>query len=252
MTIIASKIIASNWKMNLDRQSAEQLLVEMASCPVGDKVKRIVFPSFTLLDLARATREQIGLANHLALGGQDCHAAANGAHTGDVSAAMLIESGCQWVLVGHSERRQNHKESSATIAAKLEMAQAEGLSVMLCVGENLAERESGHAEATVTAMLSGSLPHKVDGAKLVIAYEPVWAIGTGMTATPENVMEMHQAIHKHLKNSGLNDVPVLYGGSVNPENANTLLALDQVDGVLVGGASLDAKSINAITLAAEI
>ncbi|MGA1020588.1 MAG: triose-phosphate isomerase family protein, partial [Candidatus Puniceispirillales bacterium] len=140
-------IIASNWKMNLDRQSAEQLLVEMASCPVGDKVKRIVFPSFTLLDLARATREQIGLANHLALGGQDCHAAANGAHTGDVSAAMLIESGCQWVLVGHSERRQNHKESSATIAAKLEMAQAEGLSVMLCIGENLAERESGHAEA---------------------------------------------------------------------------------------------------------
>jgi triosephosphate isomerase len=123
---------------------------------------------------------------------------------------------------------------------------------MLCVGENLAERESGEAEATVTAMLSASLPKQVDAAKLAIAYEPVWAIGTGMTATPDDVAIMHQNIHDYLKTSGYNDVPVLYGGSVQADNAKTLLALDQVDGVLVGGASLDADSINAITLSAEI
>lgn len=245
-------IIASNWKMNLDRHKAEELLANMATCQVGDGVRRIVFPSFTLFDLARATINHMGLADHLALGGQDCHAASHGAHTGDISAAMLVDAGCQWVLTGHSERRQHHGETPATIAAKTGAAQAEGLSVMLCVGENLAERESGEAEATVTAMLSASLPKQVDAAKLAIAYEPVWAIGTGMTATPDDVAIMHQNIHDYLKTSGYNDVPVLYGGSVQADNAKTLLALDQVDGVLVGGASLDADSINAITLSAEI
>ncbi len=245
-------IIASNWKMNLDRPKAEHLLSAMAACPASDEVTRIVFPAFPLLDLARTTRDHIGLTDHLALGGQDCHSAANGAHTGDVSAAMLVEAGCQWVLVGHSERRQNHHETPAMVAAKTKAAQAEGLSVMLCVGENLADRESGKAEATVTAMLAASLPQQVDATKLAIAYEPVWAIGTGKTATAMDVAAMHQAIHKHTKQVGLANVPVLYGGSVNPDNAHDLLALDQVDGVLVGGASLDAESINAITLAAEI
>lgn len=244
-------IIASNWKMNLDRLSAEKLLAEMGSCPVSDKVLRIIFPSFTLIDLARTTRDHIGQTVHITLGGQDCHDAASGAHTGDVSAAMLVEAGCQWVLVGHSERRQNHMEHSEKVAAKTKAAQAEGLSVMLCVGEILEERESGKAEATVTAMLAASLPQQVDADKLAIAYEPLWAIGTGMTATPSDVAAMHQAIHNYLKDLGLKDVPVLYGGSVNPDNVSALLALEQVDGVLVGGASLDADSINAITLAAE-
>ena len=231
-------IIASNWKMNLNRQSASALLKAMAGEAVGEAVKRVVFPSFTLLESARQAIGQSGIE----LGGQDCHHENKGAHTGDISAEMLVDAGCSWVLLGHSERRQNHNESGEIIAKKFAAAEAAGLSVMLCVGENLDERENGKAEESVLKMLKSSMPSKTD-ANFAIAYEPVWAIGSGKTPTPDDITTMHSALHDALGGG----VAVLYGGSANAENAGELMALDGVDGLLIGGASLDADAINAIS-----
>ena len=224
--------------MNLNRQSASVLLKAMAGEAVDSAVKRLVFPSFTLLESARESLGQSGIE----LGGQDCHHAGEGAHTGDISAEMLVEAGCSWVLLGHSERRQNHNESGEIIAKKFAAAEAAGLSVMLCVGENRTERENGKAVESVLKMLKTSIPPKTT-ANFAIAYEPIWAIGTGKTPTPKDITTMHNALHDALGGG----VAVLYGGSANAENAAELMALDGVDGLLIGGASLDADAINAIS-----
>jgi triosephosphate isomerase len=181
------------------------------------------------------------------MGGQDCHTEQKGAFTGDVSASMLSDVGCKWVIIGHSERRQLHHETNDLIAAKVAAAQSAGLSVMLCVGETGKDRQTGASDAVVLDMLASSLPADIDPTRLAIAYEPVWAIGTGQNASEADISAMHNRIGDFLATSNMKHVPVLYGGSVKPDNAAAIMSIASVDGVLVGGASLDAHSIKAIT-----
>jgi triosephosphate isomerase (TIM) len=176
-------------------------------------------------------------------GGQDCHTKTSGAHTGDVSAAMLLDAGATCVIVGHSERRADHGESDAMVSAKAAAAATTGLLTIVCVGETEAQRDAGAAEKTVLNQLAGSIPHDMPHTLLAVAYEPVWAIGTGRTASVEDVEDMHTAIRAALVArfgpSGTG-VAILYGGSVKPDNARALLATRNVNGALVGGASLTA------------
>jgi triosephosphate isomerase len=239
-------LIAGNWKMNgltADLDWADAL---MAALPDGPGVRAAVLcPPATLISSFAAR-----LPSWVSLGGQDCAAAASGAHTGDVAAPMLADLGCRYVIVGHSERRTDHGESDALVRAKAEAALKAGLTPIVCVGETLKERESGRAEAVVTAQLQASLPHAGPGT-LVIAYEPVWAIGTGRTAGPDDAQAMHQVLRAALP-AGHGDVtPILYGGSVKPENAADLLAQPDIDGALVGGASLKAGDFAAIITAGQ-
>lgn len=184
-----------------------------------------------------------------AVGGQDCHPAENGAHTGDIAAEMLADLGCTYVIVGHSERRADHGESDAVVRAKAEAAHRAGLVAIVCVGETGAEREAGKANEVVASQIRGSLPAAAVATNTVVAYEPVWAIGTGKTATPADVADMHGHIRSLLPDAEA--MRVLYGGSVKPGNAAELLALDDVDGALVGGASLKADDFLAIAGAAR-
>ncbi|HEU4650384.1 MAG TPA: triose-phosphate isomerase, partial [Croceibacterium sp.] len=188
------------------------------------------------------------------VGAQDCHAAEGGAHTGDISAAMVKDAGAGFVIVGHSERRADHGETDADVRAKAEAALAVGLAVIVCVGETEAQRDAGTAEAVVAAQLDGSLPRGESAAeKISVAYEPVWAIGTGRTPTVGDVGAMHRAIRGRLTaiygEAGA-PIRILYGGSVKPENAAELLGADEVGGALVGGASLTAESFLGIIVAA--
>lgn len=183
------------------------------------------------------------------LGGQDCHTAAGGAHTGDVSAGMLRDLGCGYVVLGHSERRADHGEDNALVRAKAEAALAAGLVPIVCVGETLEERSAGQALGVIARQLKGSVPVGMAAERLVVAYEPVWAIGTGRTATPGDVAEVHAEVRKvlgGLVGEGAEQVRILYGGSVKPGNAGELLAQDNVNGALVGGASLKASDFLAI------
>jgi triosephosphate isomerase len=185
----------------------------------------------------------------LTIGGQDCHAAVSGAHTGDVSAEMIADCGGRWIIVGHSERRTDHGESDDQARAKAHAAQRAGLTPILCVGESEAERRAGRALAVLESQLNGSLP---DIASLVVAYEPVWAIGTGVTATTDDIGEVHGLIRKHLNSRYGNEggeVRILYGGSVKPANASEILAVTDVNGALVGGASLKSGDLLAIAAA---
>ena len=190
----------------------------------------------------------------VAVGGQDCHAAASGAHTGDISAGMLIEAGAGHVILGHSERRADHGETDADVAAKLAAAQGAGLTTILCLGETEAERDAGAALSVVNRQLAGSLPDGTDPARLVVAYEPVWAIGTGRTPTTAEIAEIHGALRAGLV-ARFGDVgagvQLLYGGSVKPSNAAEIFAVAEVDGALVGGASLKAQDFSAIIAALE-
>jgi len=181
----------------------------------------------------------------LAFGGQDCAQTPSGAHTGDISAPMLTDLGCDYVIVGHSERRADHGETCAVVKAKAEAALKAGLKPILCVGETLAIRESGEAEAFVTRQMLDSLP-ACRARQIVIAYEPVWAIGTGMTATPEDAQAMHEAIRQAWPGEDSDQLQILYGGSVKPANAAVLLGQPDIDGALVGGASLKASDFAAI------
>ena len=205
-------------------------------------------PPFTLVVAMREAVQEIGV------GGQDCHVKAGGAFTGDVSAPMLVDSGADFTIVGHSERRAMHGESDALVRAKAEAAQEAGLSVILCVGETEAERDSGQAEAVVCGQVEGSAPRGEDAvARLSVAYEPVWAIGTGRVPSVEDVAAMHCAIRARLVEiygDAGNGVRILYGGSVNAGNASELLAVKDVGGALVGGASLTADAFTAIIGAA--
>lgn len=240
--------IVGNWKMN----GARAMLSEARAIDRGAArypgVRVGIAPPFTLIN---AMAEAMQAAQ---VGAQDCHAEVSGAFTGDVSAPMLADAGAQFVIVGHSERRAMHGECDAAVRAKAEAALAAGLEVIVCVGETEAERDAGQAEAIVTGQLAGSLPLGDDAAaRVTVAYEPVWAIGTGRVPMVEDVAAMHGAIRAKLDDiygeSGA-AVRILYGGSVNAKNAAELLAVDDVGGALVGGASLTAESFLAIVLAA--
>lgn len=242
-------IIAGNWKMNMTRDAATILVKALSAhraAATGDS-QMIVFPPAVLIDTACA------LASGLAVGGQDCHAEDSGAHTGDIAAPMLAEAGCQWVLAGHSERRADHGESSAMVADKARAAVRAGLKVMICVGETLEEREAGRANDIVGAQVLDSLPEGLAADQFALAYEPVWAIGTGKVASPDDVDDMHNHIRGILtgRDASYDVVDILYGGSVKPDNARALLGLDNVGGALVGGASLKADDFIAIAEAAE-
>jgi len=189
----------------------------------------------------------------IALGGQDCHSAPSGAHTGDVSAAMLKDAGCRYVIVGHSERRADHGEGNALVRSKAEAALAAGLAPLVCVGETEGEREAGDTLPVIQRQIEESLPWPADPAAFVVAYEPVWAIGTGRTATSVDIAEVHAHIRalltQRLGEDGAGRVRVLYGGSVKPGNAAEILAVANVDGALVGGASLKPDDFWAIATA---
>jgi len=235
------KLIAGNWKMNgMQANAAEVDALLAAPRPAGALL--VVCPPATLVGRFAARLSGSGIA----VGGQDCHAAASGAHTGDVSAEMLADAGAGYVIVGHSERRADHDESDAGVKAKVQAGWRAGLVVILCVGETLAEREAGQTLAIVAGQIAGSMPEGASGDNLVIAYEPVWAIGTGLTPTAAQVEDVHRAIAGQLRSLAGEPVRVLYGGSVKPSNAAELLSLPGVDGALVGGASLQAADFLAI------
>jgi len=218
------------------------LMRRAAAAPVDSDL--LVCPPATLL----ATIGEALAGSGIALGGQDCHAEPKGAHTGDIGAPMLRDAGCSHVILGHSERRTDHGESDAVVRAKVAAATAAGLIAILCIGETAAERDAGRALEVVARQLKGSLPPGLGAAQLVVAYEPVWAIGTGRTPTTADVA----AVHRHVRSAlgglvaGAADVRILYGGSVKPDNARELLHVENVDGALVGGASLKAADFHAI------
>jgi triosephosphate isomerase len=232
-------LVAGNWKMN-GLAAAKAELDKIIAGAGGLQADLMVCPPFTLL--ARFAEAARGSA--VAIGGQDCHAAAAGAHTGDVSAEMLADAGARAVIVGHSERRTGHQETDAQVRAKAQAAWRAGLTAIVCVGEQRAEREAGRTLDVVGSQLAGSLPDGATAAKLVVAYEPVWAIGTGLTPTPADVAEVHGFIRQRLaaRFAGAGaGVRILYGGSVKPANAKELLTVAEVNGALVGGASLKAE-----------
>jgi triosephosphate isomerase len=233
-------LVAGNWKMNGLRADGLALARDLAARAAAAKpaCELLVCPPATLTATIGVALDGSGIA----LGGQDCHAADKGAFTGDVSAEMLKDAGCSYVIVGHSERRQGYGETDHDVNAKVVAAWRAGLAAIVCVGEIRAEREAGRALAVVAAQLAGSIPAGADAGKLVVAYEPVWAIGTGLTPTPADIAEIHQAIRAAIPTA----TRVLYGGSVNPRNAADILALADVDGGLVGGASLKAEDFWAI------
>jgi triosephosphate isomerase len=240
--------IVGNWKMNGTRAMLTEARAIDRGAARHPGVQVAIAPPFTLIQTLAEASETI------VVGGQDCHSQVSGAFTGDVSAAMLADAGAGFVIVGHSERRAMHGEKDADVRAKAEAALAAGLGVIVCVGETEAQRDAGKAEAVVTAQIAGSLP-KDDGAvaQLTIAYEPVWAIGTGRVPSAEDVSAMHRAIRAKLVallGEEGSEVRILYGGSVNAGNAAELLGCDDVGGALVGGASLTADSFLSIVLAA--
>lgn len=238
-------IIAANWKMNPPLADAGALAAAYAAAS-HHGVTRILFPPAPYLVQMAMRLDGSGIH----LGGQDCHQAEAGAHTGDVAASMLASCGADRVLLGHSERREAHGESDALVAEKAQTALANALSVMICVGETLVQREAGDAEIVVLGQLDGSVPEGIDSSQLMLAYEPVWAIGTGKVASVDDIGAMHAAIRFWLSGRGMADVPVLYGGSVKADNADAIFAVQNVDGALVGGASLKADDFDAICAAA--
>jgi triosephosphate isomerase len=234
-------LVAGNWKMNgLAASRAELTKIIAGAGGLASKAELMVCPPATLVaGFATAAR-----GSPIAIGGQDCHSAASGAHTGDISAEMLADAGARAVIVGHSERRTDHHETDAQVRAKAQAAWRAGLTAIVCVGEQRAERESGKTLAVVGGQLDGSLPDGGTGANLVVAYEPVWAIGTGLTPTPADVAEVHAFVRKRLAerfDAEGGRIRILYGGSVKPANANELLTIPEVNGALVGGASLKAE-----------
>lgn len=246
------KLIAGNWKMNGLAASAPEFVRIVGAYQGGLKtaVDLAVFPPFTLLTSFATASRGAGVV----VGGQDCHAKASGAHTGDVSAEMIADIGGGAVIVGHSERRQDHGETDAVVRAKAEAARRAGLVAVICVGETREEREAGKAQEVVARQLAGSLPDDADAVHVVVAYEPVWAIGTGLTPTVDEVAGMHGFIRSEIAgrfgDKTGEAMRLLYGGSVKPDNVKELLAAADVDGALVGGASLKADDFLAIAKAA--
>jgi len=246
------KIVAGNWKLHGDRAFAAALVDGIASAPAPAGVERVVLPPFPFIAELVARFAGRGVA----FGAQDVSEHAKGAFTGEVSAAMLNDIGARYVLVGHSERRQYHGEDSALVARKFVAAQSTGLVPVLCVGETLAEREEGRTEAVIAAQLAPvfELAGVAALERAVVAYEPVWAIGTGLTATPEQAQAVHAFIRGEIAGRDAKiagSLPILYGGSCKPDNAAALFSQADVDGGLIGGASLEAAGFLAIVAAAQ-
>lgn len=244
------KLIVGNWKMNgvaADLAQAEALAAALATSPTQARVG--LCPPATLTDrMAKALAESA-----VETGGQDCHAQAAGAFTGSISAEMLAEAGARLVILGHSERRHGLGETDADVAAKTEAALRAGLEPIICVGETLEEREAGEAVSVVQSQIAGSLPAALVGRDFAVAYEPVWAIGTGLTPTLEQIEDIHSAVRAAVVErlgEGARQAPILYGGSVKPSNAAEILAVAEVGGALVGGASLKAEDFLGIIRAA--
>ncbi|GBD36779.1 Bifunctional PGK/TIM [bacterium HR36] len=248
------KLVAGNWKMNTTRQTAVQLARELvAAAGQETAVEVVVCPPFPYLLLVR----EVLAGSRIALGAQNLHPEPKGAFTGEVSPVMLTDCGCQWVIVGHSERRRDLGESHEFIRRKLVAAVHHGLQVILCIGETKPERDAGQTFQVVRAQLQDSLPALTSDQlqAVVVAYEPVWAIGTGVNATPEQAQEVHAFVRRWLGEQfdakTAENLRILYGGSVNASNAGALLAQPDVDGVLVGGASLQASEFLAIIRSAR-
>jgi triosephosphate isomerase (TIM) len=238
------KLIAGNWKMHgrsPDLAWADRLSALM---PLPPRSEIVVCPPATLL-AGMAAR----VPGWVAVGAQDCAAEPDGARTGDISAPMLADLGARYVIAGHSERRRFHGETDALVRAKAEAALKAGLTPVICVGETLDQRQAGEAQAVVLRQMYASIPDAAAG-RVIIAYEPVWAIGTGVHASPVDAGEMHRALREAWRRGDSGDLRILYGGSVNPDNAGELLARADIDGALVGGASLDPARFAAIIRAA--
>lgn len=241
-------LVAGNWKMNGTSASLGELraIGEGFLSGLDSHADALVCVPATLL--SRAAEAVAGHAR-VELGGEDCHAAASGAHTGDISAEMLRDAGASHVIVGHSERRTDHGETDAIVHSKTEAAWRAGLVAIICVGETKAERESGATLEVLSKQIAGSVPTQALSANTIVAYEPVWAIGTGLTPTANDVAEAHAHIRQELAaklGKPAETIRILYGGSVKPSNAAELLAVANVDGALVGGASLKASDFLAI------
>ncbi len=246
-------LIAGNWKMNgLTGDATREAAALADGVAEVAHVLLMIAPPTTLIHPLRIKLFERGIADRVAVGGQDCHAEVNGAHTGDVSAEMIADLGGSHVIVGHSERRTDHGESDAMVKAKAEAALRAGLVAIVCVGETEAERRGGETLAVLARQVAGSLPEGATVKNTVIAYEPVWAIGTGLTPSTDDIVEAHAAIRATAADrmDATDNLRILYGGSVKPGNAAELLALDGVDGALVGGASLKAADFLAIAAAA--
>lgn len=245
------QLIAGNWKMHGTSRELDVIgaIMRLADEAPADVATALAVPHtllFAAAELARGSR--------LGVGAEDVHAAESGAHTGCVSAPMVKDAGARFTIVGHSERRADQGETDADVRAKVDAAVAADLDVIVCVGESEEERDAGRAEDVVKSQLAGSIPEGVDLARLTVAYEPVWAIGTGRTPTPADVAAMHDAIRAALTDrlgEGAAKTLILYGGSVKPENAKELLSQSNVGGALVGGASLKADSFGGIIDAAN-
>jgi triosephosphate isomerase len=247
MTNIIRPLIAGNWKMNGLRASTTEFEAMLAGgSRVAGKADLLVCPPATLIaGFAERSRGSTGLA----IGGQDCHPKPSGAHTGDLSAEMLADAGASFVIVGHSERRADHGESDGLVRQKAEAAWRAGLTAIVCIGETQQQRDSGQTLDVCRGQLSGSLPDKARADNLVVAYEPIWAIGTGLTPTAGDVEQIHKFIREFLIgrfNGEGARIRILYGGSVKPSNARELMAVANVNGALIGGASLKAADFLAI------
>ncbi|MCB1688179.1 MAG: triose-phosphate isomerase [Halioglobus sp.] len=242
-------LVVGNWKMNGSRASINTLLGDLVSAPAIAGPEVAVCPAYVHLPQVL----ELCAVSAIGVGAQDCSHMQSGAYTGEVAAPMLAELGCRWVILGHSERRQYHSESDELVAAKVAVAVAAGLQPIVCVGETREQREAGEAEQVVSAQLEGALRGQVSLDSLVVAYEPVWAIGTGLTATPQQAQDMHECIRSCLEGIAGVDADatrVLYGGSVKADNAAQLFAQPDIDGALVGGAALKAADFLAIISAA--
>ena len=242
------KLAAGNWKMNGLTDALGQVKALTDAHP-DPEVDLLLCPPATLIAQMAWARG----SHALQIGGQDCHAEASGAHTGDIAAPMLKDAGASHVILGHSERRADHGETDAGVAAKAAAAHAAGLIAVICIGETLDQREAGMALAVVTGQLAGSLPPGATAANTVIAYEPVWAIGTGRVPTRDQIGEVHGAVRSALRDlmREAEGVRILYGGSVKGSNAAEIFSVPDVDGALVGGASLTAADFSPIVTALE-
>lgn len=246
---VRKQLVVGNWKMHGNHPANAELLASIVAARpfVADVAVCVPFPYLASTAVALA-------AHDMRWGAQDCSAHEQGAYTGEVSAAMLAEFGCRYVIVGHSERRAYHAESDQLVADKAKAALARGVTPIVCVGETLAQRDAGETEAVVKRQLSAAIHTLAHCAgEMVVAYEPVWAIGTGLTATPEQAQAVHALLRAQLRaaTARADDMKILYGGSVKPDNAATLFAQPDIDGGLIGGASLKAADFVAICRAAH-
>ncbi|MDX1744124.1 MAG: triose-phosphate isomerase [Ruegeria sp.] len=244
------KLAAGNWKMNGTSAALGELEALARNFP-SSNIDIVICPPATLLHRAAGIVRETSVA----VGGQDCHAATSGAHTGDISADMLFDAGASAVIVGHSERREDHGEQNETVRAKARAAMDAGLKTIICVGESLDQRETAKTLDVIADQIAGSIPDQSTGDNLIVAYEPIWAIGTGKVPTLSEIREVHDFIRTLLEQRFDEDVGrsvrVLYGGSVKPDNAADIFGVSNVDGALVGGASLKASDFSAIVTALE-